>query len=527
MNRRDTSSSDTQFRSLYFFRQGDVPANHRRTRASLVKRCAAETGNAEGAPRRSGRLSTARVATVTVANDDSVHAVDLNAKKPPAAKRGRSKSVTLKGTTRRKSVASKPAPKDAPKQQTRKRSRSLEIIPPLAARVRARRRSEDYQLEPAKRARYDFLEMSGQEEGLPQEHHNLVLANFEATKYTAGLSPYDFTNRDDVQQSPEYVSDIFQRLFHSEVRIAQAEAWIPSFPTLTRSPVALAPKTCNFPHRYIHKQTNLSASMRAILVDWLVEVHMKFRCVPETLHLAINIIDRYLTVVEIPRQSLQLVGVTAFLLAAKYEEIYPPELHDIVVITDRAYTKQDVLEMEADMLNELSFNLTVPTGYPFLQRFLFITHATKTMANAANYYMERMLQEHDSLQFRPSVIAAAAVCLAINHPEIRDYDEIESEKPGVVSLQQHSCLMFSSSCTCNVVASHIFRNAQPLELLEYTGYSRGMIVNTAEFVAKKVSEDITTQNERELVSVKRKYAGKLYESISTDFESPDAVDIDD
>lgn len=54
-----------------------------------------------------------------------------------------------------------------------------------------------------------------------------------------------------------------------------------------------------------------------------------------------------------------------------------------------------------------------------------------------------------------------------------------------------------------------------------------MIVNTAEFVAKKVSEDITTQNERELVSVKRKYAGKLYESISTDFESPDAVDIDD
>jgi hypothetical protein len=84
------------------------------------------------------------------------------------------------------------------------------------------------------------------------------------------------------------------------------------------------------------------------------------------------------------------------------------------------------------MLGELSFNLTVPTGHPFLQRFLFITHATGTMSIAANYYLERMLQEHDALEFRPSVIAAAAVCLAINHPEIREYDKIEITKPGVV-----------------------------------------------------------------------------------------------
>lgn len=172
--------------------------------------------------------------------------------------------------------------------------------------------------------------------------------------------------------------------------------------------------------------------MRAVLVDWLVEIHLKFRCVPETLHLAVNIIDRYLANVDIERELLQLVGVTAFLLAAKYEEIYPPELRDIIVITDRAYSRQDVLDTEAEMLAELSFNLTVPTGHPFLQRFLFITRATKTMATAANYFLERMLQEHDALQFRPSVLAAASVCLAINHPEIRDHDGLENDKPGVV-----------------------------------------------------------------------------------------------
>jgi Cyclin, N-terminal domain/Cyclin, C-terminal domain len=206
--------------------------------------------------------------------------------------------------------------------------------------------------------------------------------------------------------------------------------------TFLISTSALHPQTHKSPHRYIQNQTHVNASMRAILVDWLVEVHMKFRLVPETLHLAVNIIDRYLTTVEVPRQTLQLVGVTSLLLAAKYEEIYPPEVKDCVCITDRAYTKQDILDMEADILNELSFNLTVPTGHPFLQRFLFITKASRTMESAAHYYAERMLQEHDALQFRPSAIAAAAVCLALNHPEIRDFDELDTEKPGVVRLQQ-------------------------------------------------------------------------------------------
>lgn len=190
--------------------------------------------------------------------------------------------------------------------------------------------------------------------------------------------------------------------------------------------------------------------MRAILIDWLVEVHMKFRLVPETLHLAVNIVDRYLATVEIPRETLQLVGVTALFLASKYEEIYPPELKDCVVVAQRAYTSQDFLDMEADMLSELSFNLTVPTGHPFLQRFIFITQASKTMASAANYYLERMLQEHDALQFRPSVIAAAAVCLAINHPEIRDFDANESDKPGVVRRDVDAIQLRSSSFFSNL-----------------------------------------------------------------------------
>ena len=64
------------------------------------------------------------------------------------------------------------------------------------------------------------------------------------------------------------------------------------------------------------------------------------------------------------------MGVTALLIASKYEEIYPPELKDFVYITDRAYTKQDVLQMEFHILNALSFDFTFPTSLRFLERYM-------------------------------------------------------------------------------------------------------------------------------------------------------------
>ena len=90
--------------------------------------------------------------------------------------------------------------------------------------------------------------------------------------------------------------------------------------------------------------------MRSILVDWLIEVHLKFKLVPESLYLTINIIDRYLEKEQVNRQKLQLVGVTAMLIACKYEEIYPPIVKDFVYITDNAYTKEEILEQERKML---------------------------------------------------------------------------------------------------------------------------------------------------------------------------------
>ena len=165
-------------------------------------------------------------------------------------------------------------------------------------------------------------------------------------------------------------------------------------------------------HEYMSNQPYVNDRMRSILVDWLVEVHLKFKMVPETLYLTVNLIDRYLELKQVRRSKLQLVGVSALLLASKYEEIYPPELRDLVYITDRAYNKQEILEMESDIVNTLQYNLTVPTVHSFLCRFLKAAHADRTLVQLACYVAERSLQEYSMVKYLPSQIAAAAVYVA-------------------------------------------------------------------------------------------------------------------
>ncbi len=80
--------------------------------------------------------------------------------------------------------------------------------------------------------------------------------------------------------------------------------------------------------------------MRKVLLDWLVEVHANFKLLPETLFITVNLIDRYSALCQIERKNYQLLGVTCMLIAAKYEEIYPPYIKDFVYITDQAYTKE-------------------------------------------------------------------------------------------------------------------------------------------------------------------------------------------
>ena len=101
---------------------------------------------------------------------------------------------------------------------------------------------------------------------------------------------------------------------------------------------------------------------RAILIDWLVDVHQAFGLRPETLYLTVGLIDRYLKVQHdrVRKNHLQLIGVTALFIAAKYEEVRPVRIADICYMTDNSYSKGNVRRMERRLLGSLNFKLGHP-----------------------------------------------------------------------------------------------------------------------------------------------------------------------
>jgi len=144
----------------------------------------------------------------------------------------------------------------------------------------------------------------------------------------------------------------------------------------------------------------------------LCQVHYKFELMDETLFLTVNIIDRFLEKQVLPRKKLQLVGVTAMLLACKYEEVSVPVVEDLVLISDRAYTKGQILEMEKLILNTLQFNMSVPTPYVFMMRFLKAADSDKQLELVSFFMLELCLVEYQMLKYQPSLLAAAAVYTA-------------------------------------------------------------------------------------------------------------------
>ncbi|KAK9990016.1 hypothetical protein SO802_025001 [Lithocarpus litseifolius] len=163
---------------------------------------------------------------------------------------------------------------------------------------------------------------------------------------------------------------------------------------------------------YMAQQFDINERMRAILIDWLIEVHDKFELMKETLFLTVNLIDRFLSKQSVVRKKLQLVGLVAMLLACKYEEVSVPVVGDLILISDKAYTRKEVLEMESLMLNTLQFNMSVPTAYVFMQRFFKAAQSDKKIEQLSFFLIELSLVEYEMLKFQPSVLAAAAVYTA-------------------------------------------------------------------------------------------------------------------
>ncbi|KAJ3648268.1 hypothetical protein Zmor_020082 [Zophobas morio] len=192
----------------------------------------------------------------------------------------------------------------------------------------------------------------------------------------------------DPQMVSEYQGDIFKYLHEMELKY---------------------PIRANFLEN--HKSTS---RMRAILVNWLIRVHENFGLCLETLHMCISLIDRYLQDnTQVGRESLQLVGTSALLIACKYEEMYYPGLQDFKYICDNTFSTDEILKMEISILTALQYNLGKPLSIHFLRRYSKLADVKFEQHNLSKYLLELALLDHDMSHIRPSLQAAAACCLSI------------------------------------------------------------------------------------------------------------------
>ncbi|XP_060768776.1 G2/mitotic-specific cyclin-B1 isoform X2 [Neoarius graeffei] len=164
--------------------------------------------------------------------------------------------------------------------------------------------------------------------------------------------------------------------------------------------------------RYLEGR-EITGNMRAILIDWLVQVQIKFRLLQETMYMTVAIIDRFLQDHPVPKKQLQLVGVTAMFIASKYEEMYPPEIADFAFVTDRAYTTAQIREMEMNILRVLNFSFGRPLPLQFLRRASKIGEVTAEQHTLVKYFVELTMVDYDMVHFAPSLVASAAFALML------------------------------------------------------------------------------------------------------------------
>lgn len=201
------------------------------------------------------------------------------------------------------------------------------------------------------------------------------------------VDDFDGECGNDPYQAPQYAQDIFTYFKQRELKF--------------------------IPRNYMEQQSELTSDMRAVLVDWLVEVQESFELNHETLYSAVRLVDLYLSHNTVVKENLQLVGTTCMLISSKFEERCPPCVDDFLYICDDAYDRRELIQMEMSILKAVDFDIGLPLSYSFLRRYARVSKASMETLTLARFILETSLMDYDLLDVKDSLAAASALMLAM------------------------------------------------------------------------------------------------------------------
>jgi len=215
---------------------------------------------------------------------------------------------------------------------------------------------------------------------------SLAERNDDANAVPEGVEDFDKENWLDPFSASEYAMDIFQYFKERERKFAV--------------------------RKYMTDQREISRSMRGILVDWMVEVQESFELNHETLYMGVKLVDLYLQRRVVGKETLQLLGATAVFITSKFEERNPPVIEDFLYICDDAYSRKELLAMEANVLRTIDFDIGFPLSYSYLRRYARCGKITMELLTLARYILETSLLDYDLVDESESLLAASSLLLA-------------------------------------------------------------------------------------------------------------------
>jgi cyclin B len=175
---------------------------------------------------------------------------------------------------------------------------------------------------------------------------------------------------------------------------------------------------------YMNNQTEINEIMRAILIDWIIDIHLRFNLRQETLFMTIWLIDTYLSYAFVSRDKFQLLGITCLLISCKSHEIYYPQQNKLIEMTDNAYTKEEMLKMENEILKKLNFYIVCPNPIDFYNILSKMFNFEKKHYYLGNYFIESALVYYQILKYSSSVIASSCAYLVMKYYRINGYQKL-------------------------------------------------------------------------------------------------------